>query len=240
MNFGGDPTGCIFDVKRYSIHDGPGIRTTFFFKGCPLSCWWCHNPEGISPLPASSYHPNRCIGCGRCVRECEQGARSFGPDGIVLDTTKCVDSRRCEQVCPTKAIEFVGTEVTVEEILLMSRRDIPFYDESGGGVTFSGGEPFLQAEFLIRCLEALYEEEIHTAVDTSGHCRSEDLLAAAEVTDIFLFDLKMIDRERHNLYTGVYNDRILENLRLLDGKLNDRGRGKINIRIPLVPGVNDS
>ncbi|MFA7620800.1 MAG: glycyl-radical enzyme activating protein [Aminobacteriaceae bacterium] len=240
MDFGKEPSGCIFDVKRYSIHDGPGIRTTFFFKGCPLSCWWCHNPEGISPLPAPSYHPNRCIGCGRCVRECPMGARSLVAEGVVLDSSKCVECRKCEQVCPTRAIEFVGTEMTVEDVLRLSKRDIPFYDESGGGVTFSGGEPLLQPEFLVSCLKALHAEEIHTAVDTSGYCREEDLLLAAETADIFLFDLKMIDQELHKHYTGVNNHRILANLRSLDDRLHERGRGKINVRIPLIPGVNDS
>jgi len=235
-----EPTGCVFDVKRYSIHDGPGIRTTFFFKGCPLSCWWCHNPEGISPFPAPSYHANRCIGCGRCVRGCPHGARSFGSSGIIHDKTRCEESRICEQVCPTRAIEFVGAEMTVEELLRLARRDIPFYDESGGGVTFSGGEPLMQPEFLLECLRALESEEISTAVDTSGCCREKDLLSAADYADLFLFDVKAIDPDLHELYTGVKNSGILSNLRSLDRRLQERGRGSINIRIPLIPGVNDS
>ena len=240
MLFGKEPTGFIFDVKRYSIHDGPGIRTTFFFKGCPLSCWWCHNPEGISPLPAPTYHGNRCIACGRCVRECPNGARSFGPEGIALDSSKCVECRICEQVCPTRALEFVGKEMTVEEIVRLAKKDLAFYDESGGGVTFSGGEPLMQAEVLIACLEALRSLEISTAVDTSGFCREEDLLLAAEEADIFLFDIKLIDPKLHEYYTGVGNERILANLRSLDKKLVEQGRGSINIRIPLIPGVNNS
>ena len=240
MLFGKEPTGFIFDVKRYSIHDGPGIRTTFFFKGCPLSCWWCHNPEGISPLPAPAYHAGRCIACGRCVRECTRGARSFGPEGVRLDSSQCTECRVCERVCPTRAIEFVGKEMTVGELVSLAKKDLPFYDESGGGVTFSGGEPLMQLEFLLACLEALRAEEISTAVDTSGFCREEDILRAAEQADLFLFDLKLIDPKLHEHYTGVGNHRILTNLRRLDEKLLEQGQGRINIRIPLIPGINDS
>jgi pyruvate formate lyase activating enzyme len=240
MIFGTEPAGIVFDVKRYSIHDGPGIRTTFFFKGCPLFCWWCHNPEGISPLPAPAYHKNRCIGCGRCVRECPQAARSFGKDGITLDSSRCVECRECEKACPTRAIEFVGIKMTVRDVLRIAKKDIPFFDESGGGVTFSGGEPLMQPEFLLACLKALKEEEIRTAVDTSGFCREDDILHAAEYADLFLFDVKLIDPKQHEHYTGVSNNRILKNLELLDQKIGREGRGGINIRIPLIPGVNDS
>lgn len=232
--------GLVFDIKRYSIHDGPGIRTTFFLKGCPLSCWWCHNPEGISPRPVLLRHPNRCIGCGRCVKVCPTGAWSLDEKGgLRHDRQLCVMCGRCAEVCPSAAIEIAGREMTPGEVLREAKKDIPFFDESGGGVTFSGGEPLLQADFLIECLEKLREEEIHTAVDTSGFCDTAALLRAAELADLFLFDIKHIDSGDHELYTGVNNALILENLGRLDETLAARGAGRINIRVPVIPGFND-
>lgn len=232
--------GLIFDIKRYSIHDGPGIRTTFFLKGCPLSCWWCHNPEGISPRPVLLRHAGRCIGCGKCVKVCPRGAWSRDEHGALhYDRDACVLCGKCAAVCPSAAIEIAGREITPEEVLLEAKKDVPFFDESGGGVTFSGGEPLMQGEFLLACLEKLKEEEIHTAVDTSGFCDAHILLRAAEQADLFLFDLKHIDSGEHELYTGVNNAAILSNLEKLDEALATRGAGRINLRMPVIPGVND-
>jgi len=232
--------GLVFDIKRYSIHDGPGIRTTFFLKGCPLSCWWCHNPEGISPQPVLLRHPNRCIGCGRCIAVCPSGAWSRKADGrLSHDKEKCTLCGICADTCPPSAIEIAGREMTPGDVVQEAQKDIPFYDESGGGVTFSGGEPLLQSRFLFACLLKLQDEEIHTAIDTSGYCEEKNILEAAEIADLFLFDIKHIDPKRHEYYTGVSNRIILSNLGKLDETLVRRGRGRINIRMPLIPGIND-
>lgn len=240
MDFFHNTAGIIFDIKRYSIHDGPGIRTTFFFKGCPLSCWWCHNPEGISSGPVLSWHRNRCIRCAKCVSVCPEGAWSEGESGMVRDAALCTECRACEEKCPTLAIDFAGRKISVRELVKEAEKDIPFYDKSGGGVTFSGGEPFMQPEFLLSCLRALKEKEISTVVDTSGCAPLDSLLEAAEFADLFLFDLKLLDSEEHKKYTGVSNGLILSNLVKLDEKIASLGRGGINIRIPLIPGINDS
>jgi pyruvate formate lyase activating enzyme len=232
--------GIIFDIKRYSIHDGPGIRTTFFLKGCPLSCWWCHNPEGMSSQPILVRHSNRCIGCGRCIESCSTGAWSRSTEGrLSYDRRKCTLCGKCADACPSAAIEIAGKEMSPGDVFLEAKKDIPFYDQSGGGVTFSGGEPLLQIRFLLACLHKMQEEEIHTAVDTSGYCEESTILDAAKIADLFLFDIKHIDPKKHEYYTGVSNHIILSNLKKLDETLARRGRGRINIRMPLIPGIND-
>lgn len=240
MELSKNTEGVLFDIKRYSVHDGPGIRTTFFLKGCPLSCWWCHNPEGISPVPVLSWHRNRCIGCGRCIAVCPEGAWSESDGGMVRDASLCRGCRICEERCPTLAIDFADRKITLRELVKEAEKDIPFYDKSGGGVTFSGGEPFMQPEFLLSCLRALKEREISAAVDTSGCAPLDYLLEAAEYADLFLFDLKLADPREHKKYTGFSNGLILSNLVRLDEKIASLGRGGINIRIPLIPGINDS
>lgn len=223
----------IFDIKPYSINDGPGIRITIFFKGCPLSCIWCHNPEGISPHVQKLYTQSKCIGCGSCVESCPKDALQLTPEGIVTDTQLCDLCGICATVCPTKAMEMSGREVTVNEIVSRIRRETITMDHSEGGVTLSGGEPMMQSEFLIELLDALGNEGIHRAVDTTGFARTETLLEVAKRTDLFLYDLKMMDSDRHRRFTGVPNEKILENLRILA-----EAGANINIRIPLIRNVN--
>lgn len=223
----------IFDIKPYSINDGPGIRITIFLKGCPLSCVWCHNPEGISPHVQKLYSHVKCIGCGTCVENCPTNALKLTPDGIITDADLCDLCGICADVCPTRAMEMSGKEVTVEEILSRIRRETVMMDHSEGGVTISGGEPMMQSGFLIELLDALGREGMHRAVDTSGFSKTENLLEVAKRTDLFLYDLKMMDPEKHKKFTGVSNEKILENLNVLAAS-----RAKINIRIPLMRGIN--
>jgi pyruvate formate lyase activating enzyme len=227
-------TGIIFDIKRYAIHDGPGIRTTVFMKGCPLFCRWCHNPEGIDPAPFWTYRKERCICCGACVENCPEQALGIEPEGIVLSEASCRGCFTCTEVCPAEAREQVGRKVTAAELLGEIQKDIPFYDTSGGGVTFSGGEPLMQAEFLTELLKLSGSEHIHRVVDTTGYAGPEILMAVAAHTDLFLYDLKMMDSAKHKKYTGVSNRLILDNLK----QLARQGVGLI-IRLPLIPGVND-
>lgn len=226
-------SGLIFDIKPYSINDGPGIRITIFLKGCPLSCAWCHNPEGISPHVQKLYSRAKCIGCGTCVENCPKDALALTAEGIVTDMDLCDLCGICADVCPTKAMEMSGKEVTVEEIMKRIRRETVMMDHSEGGVTISGGEPMMQPDFLIDLLDALGNEGIHRAVDTAGLVKTETMLQVARRTDLFLFDLKMMDSERHKRFTGVPNEKILENLRVLSASGAD-----VNIRIPLIRGVN--
>jgi pyruvate formate lyase activating enzyme len=227
-------TGLVFDIKKFSIHDGPGIRTTVFFKGCPLSCWWCHNPEGQSPQPELVLRESRCIGCGACLEVCDQGAISWDGDVVSTDREKCVLSGACVEVCYAEAREMVGQEMTVAEVMAEIGRDIAFYDQSGGGVTFSGGEPLLQRDFLLALLRACKEEEIHTAVDTCGFATWETLDSIRKHVDLFLYDLKLMDDAKHRKFTGVSNELILKNLQRLSAQGHD-----IFLRVPIIPGIND-
>jgi pyruvate formate lyase activating enzyme len=227
--------GTVFDIKKYSIHDGPGIRTTVFFKGCPLSCQWCHNPEGQALGRQRIFRENRCIRCGACLAACAQGAIFWDGDGPPTDSgEKCILCGACVAACFAEAREIVGREMTVAQVMQEIRRDLPFYDESGGGVTFSGGEPLMQPGFLLALLRACGEEEIHTAVDTCGFAAWDTLDRIRRYVDLFLYDLKLVDDARHRTYTGVSNELILNNLQALSQRGHD-----IILRVPLVPGVND-
>lgn len=227
-------TSLIFDVKRYAINDGPGIRITIFFKGCPLSCKWCHNPESISPYTQKLYNNSKCIGCEQCVDACEKNACTLTTNGIVTDSELCILCGKCAEACPTKATEMSGEEMSVSHIMKLIKKEILFIDKSEGGVTFSGGEPLLHHEFLNDILDECIKEEIHTCIDTSGFAKKEVLLKVASKANYFLYDLKHMDSDIHRKYTGVSNEKILDNLKALA----DTGT-KMNIRIPLIKGVND-
>jgi pyruvate formate lyase activating enzyme len=227
-------TGIVFDIKRFSIHDGPGIRTTVFFKGCPLSCWWCHNPESQAPGPELALRAHRCIRCQACPPVCTQGAISWNGNLAATDREKCTLCGDCVEACYAEAREIVGREMTVAQVMSEIEKDLAFYDQSGGGVTFSGGEPLAQSGFLRALLQACQEKEIHTAVDTCGFAAWDALDKVRGHVDLFLYDLKLMDDGRHQRYTGVSNRLILDNLRLLSSLGHN-----ISIRVPIIPGIND-
>jgi pyruvate formate lyase activating enzyme len=240
--------GFVFDIKRYAIHDGPGIRTTVFFKGCPLKCQWCHNPESWKAAPEVALRTSRCKKCGQCVRLCSQNAISFDGDLPKTDPEKCTLCGECIEPCPGGAREIIGSQTTVGEVMAEIEKDVIFYDQSGGGVTFSGGEPLAQPEFLIALLNQCRNKGIHTAVDTSCYARGDvlDMVARASSPckhgqdgratkpDLFLCDIKHMNSETHRQFTGVENTLILDNIR----RLSEQGR-RIIIRIPIIPGFND-
>jgi len=228
-------SGTIFDIKKFSLHDGPGIRTTIFFKGCPLSCLWCHNPEGISRQSEIHFWEQRCISCYKCVEACKHNALSFLDGKRIHLPGLCDRCGVCAHVCPTDATELVGTKVTIPELMQEIAKDVIFYDESGGGVTISGGEPLLQVDFLEALLTACYDLGIRTAVDTSGYIPFEYLRRIQPLTDIFLYDVKLMDSDRHLQFTGVPNKLILENLK----NLTKTGSNVIP-RMPIIPQINDS
>jgi pyruvate formate lyase activating enzyme len=227
-------TGTIFDIKRFAIHDGPGIRTTVFFKGCPLACCWCHNPESQSTTPELFYRQNLCEVCGECVYACPTDALKLVDDGVEINTDRCELNGKCADVCPSEALEMVGRGVTVEQLMTEIEKDTPFYDQSGGGVTFSGGEPLAQAEFLGELLDRCGDRDIHRVVDTCGLAPTDTLRLIAERTDLFLFDLKLMDPGQHVRHTGVANDQILRNLKMIAKMGRD-----IHIRIPVIPTITD-
>jgi len=229
-----EQSGLIFDIKKYAINDGPGIRMTVFLKGCPLQCSWCHNPESISPHIQKMYNGDKCIGCRSCIEVCPENACTLTPEGITTNKALCSNCGNCAEVCPTKATEMSGKYMTREEIVELAEKERVFFEESEGGVTFSGGEPLQQADFLIPLLDELGRRNIHRAVDTTGFTATSTLLEVAKRTDLFLYDIKMMDSTRHKKYTGVGNEKIHKNLRILA----DVG-AIINIRVPCIAGVND-
>jgi pyruvate formate lyase activating enzyme len=228
-----DKKALISDIKRFAVHDGDGVRTTVFFKGCPLKCVWCHNPEGISFKSEVAYYSHKCIGCMECVEVCPTGAHKASDKGHIFDRNLCIGCSKCAENCLGNALQFYGKEVTVEELLPKLLEDKDFYQTGGGGVTLSGGECLSRWEFCLDLLKRLKENDINTAVDTCGLVPREVLSKIAEYTDTFLYDIKAIDRDVHKKCTGQYNDVILENIKYLDS-IN----AKIEVRYPFVPDLN--
>lgn len=231
-----DRKGLIFNIQRYSIHDGPGIRTTVFLKGCPLRCKWCSNPESISPFPEILVRNSKCDGCRKCVEVCQREAIIFSESGLQLDRAACDRCMKCIEVCHADALEIAGRYANMDEILDECSRDDTFYRNSGGGVTLSGGEPLLQADFAINLLKECKSNGLGTALDTSGYVAWETLQKALQYTDILLFDIKHLHAKAHREGTGVDNSLIINNLE----KLSGLERTRVWIRIPLIPGYNDS
>lgn len=224
----------LFAIKRYALHDGPNIRTTIFFKGCPLHCFWCHNPEGIDPEIEIVSIFAKCIGCRECIHGCPEAALSLARHGLYRDSDSCSTCLGCVEICPALAHEALGYHSRLADIMKEIEKDLPFFDQSGGGVTFSGGEPLMQAEALINLLKMCGRLEIHRAVDTTGFCPTSTLLEVANNAELFLFDLKQMDSTLHKKYTGVPNELILYNLKKLAETCVS-----IRIRIPLLAGIND-
>lgn len=223
----------LFNIQKFSLHDGPGIRTTVFFKGCPLSCKWCHNPEGLDNKIEILYNQDKCTLCRECIKRCPNKAVSLIDNKIETDMTKCTFCDECTHYCVNGARSIAGEEYSVEKVMEEILKDKIFYEQSNGGVTLSGGEPVMQIDFVEELLKRLKSEKIHTAVDTSGIMPFEYYERIYRYTDLFLYDIKHIDDEKHKKFTGVSNVTILENLKKL-AKLNSN----INIRMPIIEGVN--
>ena len=233
-----ETTGTVFNIKRFSVHDGPGIRTSIFLKGCPLNCIWCHNPEGIDSAVTIWYNRNICISCGECITACRQNALGFNSAEnrfISIDRSLCTLNGDCVRACPSGAIEFTGRIYSVSAIMEEVRRDITFYIRSGGGVTITGGEPLFQPQFCLEILKACKAEKIDTAIETSLFCEREVLVNLLDRTDLFIVDMKIFDPGKHEQYTGKSNIAIKENLKYLA----DTGK-EIIVRVPLIRGITDS
>ena len=225
--------GILLDTKRFAVHDGPGIRTTFFTKGCPLACRWCHNPESINPGIELAYMAHKCINCGECIEQCRNHAHTIENDKHAFEFDLCTKCLNCVNSCLGKALKIYGKRISVSEAMEIALEDIDFYNESGGGVTISGGEPLMQSDFTLALLAELKKKGIHTALDTSCFAAQEKVAAALAVTDLFLVDFKVFDENRHQQLTGQSNKIIKKNLEFLA-----RNKVDIEIRIPFVPGCN--
>ncbi len=226
--------GIVFNIERYAIHDGPGIRTTVFFKGCPLRCWWCHNPEGQSQRLELIYRDARCIGCGECMTSCAEGAISHLSKKVVIDRKRCTACGACAKKCPTEALSVAGRKMSIVQTMKLLEKDTPFYGESGGGVTFSGGEPLQQPEFLEALTDECSRKDIDTVLDTSGFAPPKVVKRFCGKVALFLYDIKLMNPFKHKKYTGVSNRLILENAQRIA-----KSESRLAISIPIIPDIND-
>ncbi len=227
--------GIVFNIQKFCINDGPGIRTNVFLKGCPMNCAWCHNPESKKLQPEIGFQAEKCIGCGACVAVCPNGAHRLKDGEHIFDRTKCTACGACTKACVTEALEQIGEIMTVEAVLEEVLKDEAFYQPSGGGMTLSGGEPTLQFEFAFALLKEAKKRGLHTCIETCGFTTKERIAQLSTVTDLFLYDWKVTDSDTHKGYTNCPNDQILHNLRYLDSL----GAASI-MRCPIIPGVNDT
>ena len=230
-----DIKACIFNIQKYSIHDGPGIRTVVFFKGCPLSCLWCSNPESQDPKIQIVCDKATCAQCLHCIDVCPKKAISLSNNHIEIDSSTCISCFTCKNSCPNKALSVEGEFLTLSQVMKEIMKDEMFYEESNGGVTLSGGEVLMQHEFASQLLKLLKEKSIHTAIETTGYTSNEIFSEFIKNVDLLLFDMKHYDREKHFKATNVYNDLIIENLKIAI----DSGK-EVIIRIPVIPSINSS
>ena len=228
-------TGTVFDIQRFCVDDGPGIRTTVFLKGCPLHCVWCHNAEGLSGKVQLYYSAEHCIGCQICQAVCPVQAHRFTDSGHTVDFSRCITCGACVDACPNESLRLAGKLMTAEEVLSEVVKDQPFFESSGGGMTLSGGEPLMQGEFAISLAKLAKERGLHVCIETSGFCNHETMKSIAQYVDLFLFDYKHSSPEAHKRYTGVENKIILENLEFLETL-----EKPVILRCPIIPDCNDT
>ncbi len=228
--------GIVFDIKRNAVDDGPGIRTLIFLKGCAMRCRWCANPESQSFAPEVMYYKRKCVGCGKCVAVCPRNAVVNHKDYGLISGLACNACGECVSACVYGAREMIGKEMDVDEVMSIVRRDVGFYRHSGGGITLSGGEPFLQKDFVKEIFAASKYAHIHTAVETCGYAPWKAIEECLPYIDLVMYDCKLIDSDEHKAWTGVSNELILENL----DRLCHLYSGEIIVRIPYIPGCNDS
>lgn len=230
--------GVVFDIKRFAVHDGPGIRTSIFLKGCPLKCAWCHNPEGKYKMISIWYNPNLCIACGSCVEVCPTKSLTLTRDKtpeIQINRETCDVNGKCIEVCPSKALDFTGYKTTVEDLMLEIEKDELFYETSGGGVTLTGGDPFFQPEFALSVLKECKKKGYHTAIETCLYTSQKEIDRLFKYVDFFIVDIKIFNSNLHKIYTGKSNSKILNNIKYLAGKINN-----LLVRTPQIPGITDN